>query len=292
MERDINPIKKIDNKLREIESEQENLKILETLQSYDGDDQVISSTEALEEIRAEIRKPVEKLMTKIPTLDFMIDGFRKGDVVVFSGPTKNGKTSLAQTITHGLAEQEIPCLWFSYEMTMMEFLEKFGEPIPFFQLPKSLKGNSLDWLEQRIVEGIAKYGTKVVFIDHLHYLLDMSFIGQRGNVSLLIGAIMRQLKVIALKWGITICIVAHTAKISFEKSPSLNDIRDSSFISQEADTVLMIWRMVDKGSGMPNDKACLAVLANRRNGKVGNVILRMKNNRFYEETDVYENNNQ
>ena len=217
----------------------------------------------------------------------MIDGFRKGDLVVFSGPTKMGKTSLCQSITHGLTEGNIPCLWFSYELTLIEFLKKFGDPIPYFLLPKKLKGNSLDWLEQRIAEGIAKYDTKVIFIDHLHYLLDMAFIGQRGNVSLLIGAIMRRLKQIALKWNITICIVAHTAKINFEKEPSLNDIRDSSFISQEADTVLMIWRMKDKSGEMSN-KACLAVLANRRNGKVGNIILRMNNNRFYEETEDYD----
>lgn len=284
--------KRVNNKIQEVESEQELLRELEVLQGYDGEDQVITSKQAMKEIQEEMNKPVEKYFSKIPTLDKMIDGFRQGDLVVFSGPTKHGKTSLAQTITHGLAEEEISCLWFSYELTLREFLEKFGEPLPYFQLPKKLKGNSLDWLEQRIIESIAKYGTKVVFIDHLHYLLDMSFIGQRGNVSLLIGAIMRQLKQIALKWNIAICIVAHTSKINFERQPSLNDIRDSSFISQEADTVLMIWRMVEKANGMFGNRACLAVLANRRNGKVGNIILQMKDNRFYEETDNYEDDNQ
>jgi len=270
-----------------LEGEQKKLEDLAALQSYSGKDEIITSEQAWKNLEEERKKPTPKFFSKLPGLDKMLDGFREGDLVVISAPTKMGKTTLAQTFTHNLAEAEIPSLWFSYELTQKEFLEKFGEPMPFFTLPKHLEGNSLDWLEQKIMEAIAKYGIKVCFIDHLHFLLDMSFISNRGNVSLLIGSIMRRLKQIALKWNICIVLIAHTTKISFEKQPDLADIRDSSFISQEADSVMMIWRMIEKETKTYGNKATLALLANRRNGQVGKLKLELKNNRFYELTENY-----
>lgn len=277
-------MKEIEEKLNKIKKEQDKLREFELLQNYEGEDRVISSEDAWKGLEEERKKPVQKFFSKIPSLDRILDGFREGDLVVISGSTKQGKTTLAQTFTTGLAEAEVPCLWFSYELTQREFLEKFTEPLPYFTLPRQLKGNNLDWIEQRVVESQAKYGTKVVFIDHLHFLVDMSFIGQRGNVSLLIGSIMRKLKQIALKRSICIILVAHTRKIAFDREPDLEDIRDSSFISQEADTVLMIWRLKEKREF--NNEARLAVLANRRSGKVGKIDLQLKNKRFYEQDNL------
>lgn len=275
----------LNDELEQIEAEEEKLNTLHTFQNYEGRDEVITSKKAQELLKEKNSKPTAKFFSKIPKLDAMIDGFREGDVVVISAPTKSGKTTLAQTLTISLSEAEVSSLWFSYEMTQQEFLSKFPDPLPFFTLPKSLKGNSTDWLEQRIIESIAKHGVKVVFIDHLHFLIDMNFIGKNGNVSLFIGSIMRKLKQIAIKWDVAIVLIAHTKKTSgeFDRDPDLSDIRDSSFISQEADTVLMIWRKKDKETEEYGNRACLAVAANRRNGKVGKIPLVLQNNRFFEE---------
>jgi len=272
-------------KLEDNKAEREKLNTLETLGAYQGKDEIITSEEAWKFLEEKRNQPTPKFFSKIPSLDSMLTGFREGDLVVISAPTKQGKTTLAQTFTQGLSEQEINSLWFSYELCQQEFLEKFPQPLPFFTLPRTLTGNSLDWIESKIIEGIAKHGVKVVFIDHLHFLLDMSFISQRGNASLLIGSIMRRLKQIALQWNVCIVLIAHLTKIDFEKEPDLNDIRDSSFISQEADSVLMIWRKKEKETGEFGNRACLAVRANRRNGKVGKIDLVLRNNRFYEEEE-------
>lgn len=275
-----------EEQLDQINAEEDKLKILNTFENYKGKDEIITSKQAKEILREKNSQPTPKFFSKIPKLDLMIDGFREGDVVVISAPTKNGKTTLAQTFTVNLSEAEIPSLWFSYELTQREFLSKFPEPLPFFTLPKTLTGNSLDWIEHRVIESIRKYGVKVVFIDHLHFLIDMAFIGQKGNVSLLIGSIMRRLKQIALAWEVSIVLIAHTTKISsqIDKDPDLSDIRDSSFISQEADTVLMIWRRKDEDKITFSNRAWLSVAANRRNGKVGKIPLVLQDNRFFEET--------
>jgi len=277
--------KKIEEHLGEIEMEQEKLDLLKTFQGYEGPDELITSEEALKNLKEKGAEKTPTFWTKLPTLDTWLTGLKEGDVVVVSGPPKSGKTTLCQTFTINFAEQEIPVLWFSYELTQREFLQRFPQPIPYFILPKKLIGNTAEWFEKKIVEGIAKYGTKIVMIDHLHFILDMSILGMRGNVSLIIGAVMRELKTIAIKWNVIIFLVAHTTKIAFEGQPGLSDIRDSSFCSQESDHVLMIWRTKNKETKQFENEGKLALLANRRTGKVGIIKLFLQNGQFYEQAD-------
>ena len=272
--------------IEDLKIEQEKLVKYNELATYDGEDKAVTSQEVWDSLKSERAQPTQKYFSKIPALDKMLDGFRPGDVVVVSGITKQGKTTFCQNITNSLAQQDIKCAWFSYELMPLEFLSKFKPELPFFTMPKKLKGNSLKWLNERIAEHVAKHDTKVVFIDHLHFLIDMSFFGQKGNTSLIIGAIMRELKKIALEHKVCIVLVAHTTKIKFESEPGLDSIRDSSFISQEADTVLMIWRRTFNNE-MTN-RATLAVLANRRNGNCGKVDLIMHEGIFNEFTANYD----
>ncbi len=277
-------IQKINGELEEIKAEKQKDDLLDLLSNYEGRDEVITSQQALENLSEERKNPSVKFMSGIPTLDSLLDGFRPGDLIVISAPTKMGKTTLGQTLTHNFSQKEIPCLWFSYELRQRDFLEKFGEPIPHFVLPKNLTDNSLLWIEKRVIEGIAKYGTKIVFIDHLHYLLEMETIKQKAGISLIIGALMRELKKMAINWNISIFLIAHTTKLRYDQPPELSDIRDSSFISQEADTVLMMWRLREKGSDIFTNEARLVVQANRRNGQTGGLNLIFKDNKFYEKS--------
>jgi len=56
--------------------------------------------------------------------------------------------------------------------------------------------------------------------------------------------------------------------------PELADKRDSSFIAQEADIVIMIKRIVE-GNQMTNE-SIVGVQKNRRTGKTGHFILEYK----------------
>jgi replicative DNA helicase len=275
---------KLDNELEKVKQEQSLQEELDIMADYRGKDEVISSHQMLEMMKDEMKNPPVKFFSvNIPTLDKLVDGFREGDLVTISSPTKQGKTTLAQSLTHDFAEKDIPCLWFSWELTKREFMEKFGDTMPFFSLPKNLMGNSVEWVEKKVVESIAKFGTKIVFLDHLHFIVDLKTISQRSGVSLVIGGVMRELKRIALKWNICIFLIAHVTKINFEKeSPSLSDIRDSSFIAQESDTVLMIWRKMDKKTKEYSVESVLSVQANRRNGNCGKINIVFDKGRFVE----------
>ena len=68
-------------------------------------------------------------------------------------------------------------------------------------------------------------------------------------------------------------------------SPTLEDLRDSSFIAQEADTVMMLWRKTHRdedGELVIGNETLLSVQANRRTGSTGNVKLIFHNGRFLE----------
>ena len=129
-------------------------------------------------------------------------------------------------------------MWFSYEVAPKYFIRSFKE-LPLFYVPDPLKQNDLKWALSKMIESQMKYKSRVVFIDHLHYLLDLSRI---SNPSLQIGVVIRYLKSIAVKRGLVIFLLCHTTKVDFDDKLTQKSIRDSSFVAQESDTVLLIKR--------------------------------------------------
>lgn len=226
------------------------------LKDYTGDDEVVTSVDIKHEI-AKLPDPV-KFDAKIFGLDKVIDGFEGGELIAISGPRKSGKTLLAQTFTENFFHQDITCLWFSFELTPRQFINRFPQ-LPVFVMPRKLKAYALDWLQDRIIEAVAKYSVSAVFIDHLHFLFDMA---KSRNASIEIGTIIRFLKTLAIELNIVIFVMCHTKKLDPLKNDiSDDDIRDSSFVAQESDCGMIIWRVKDADT-----KARLKVCYHRRTG--------------------------
>ncbi len=244
---------------------------------YTGEDEVVK----LEELPV-ASKDEKKIPSGFKGLDAILGGFRASQLIVVSAATKSGKTTFCMEMTYKMAA-ETP-LWLSFEESMEELRDKFverGQAVPHLVTPKAMKGNTLAWIEKKIVEAKVKYGTGVVFIDHLHFIIPMG--GERQDLA--IGEAMRALKGFARTWDVTIFLIAHIKKVRVDKSPTLEDLRDSSFIAQEADTVLMLYRhayMDDEGDTSVTNNVNVAVLANRRTGKTGNVKMIFENGRFLE----------
>lgn len=260
----------------------EDLAILEREQAlvdYDGEDKIISSYEMVEKVVASMGNTAP-IYSRIPTLDSVLGGFEGGELTVISGLSGNGKTLFSQTITLNFAYQEINSVWFSYEVMPKNFLKAWGEALPLFYMPNTLKDNTLEWLENRIHEAKVKYNCKVVFIDHLHFLVDMR---TRNNMSLEIGYTMRSLKKMALKLNLCIFLIAHTSKIKPDSELDLDSLRDSSFIAQESDNVLMIWRRLNS-----EREAVLKICKNRKNGTFKKIPMVRNENGFMVEMEDYE----
>lgn len=250
------------------------------LRKYEGEDRVIDSFEFRDWLESQPESKIFK--TGFPTIDKHIDGVAQGELIAVSGPRKSGKTLWVQSVTYAMNKQDVKPLWFSYEVTPEFFFKTFNElGLPFFVLPRSLKQGSLLWIEERICEALAKFGSGVVFIDHLHFLLDLE---KMRNPSIEIGFLIRRLKRIAVDYRIVIFILCHMVKNLKEDEPNDSDMRDSSFLSQETDTGIVIFRT-------KQDKMAswLKICYSRRTGVFDEKVkLRKEKGILVEQTDIYD----
>jgi len=258
----------------------------------------------------ELVKKLESEPARVPcpsgmkSLDDIIGGFDDGRLYVLSAPTKMGKTTLAQTLMYNLALSGVPSLFFSYEMGWKEVTKKYlymdestknkETKIPLYMpIDLAVGGGKLQyqWLYDAIAKSIEEHGTRLVVIDHLHFLLPLQ---DYKNTSFIIGGIVREIKKMAVALKIPIILIAHVAKIKDDKKPDWTDIRDSSFITQEADVVFMLYRCKKKGEVKKitddsiedtyTNKAILSVELDRANGKTGKVLL-WHNGAMFEQYD-------
>lgn len=267
-------LEKIEREIAQIadlqEREAARARVKELWHKYSGDDRVVTMQEVVEMDRL-MSSGLKKYRSGFAGLNKLIVEFRDTELITIAGPTKNGKTTFAMSLTTNfLQDGYVPC-WFSYEMTPLEFAEKMGtSELPLIYTPRTLHTNSTQWVENKIVEAIAKYNAQIFFIDHLNYVCDLS--GKNGeNTSVRVGRTMRELKRIAVKWNVCIFIMAHTTKIKATEEPTVSSLRDSSFIAQESNTVLYVRRVGEETNY--GSKTELFVIANRRNGNNGVVEL-------------------
>lgn len=241
--------------------------------------------------KAEIRKQIKDASSYGITINPIGVGKYYGFQITGNGRYLLGdcsvthNTTFCQTLSFNFFAQNIPSLWFSYEMTYRQFLKKMQEDL-FVYMPLILKDRTMDWLQERIHEAKLKYGVRAVFIDHLHFLVDMAKI---KNPSLEIGSIIRNLKRIALELNVTIFLIAHLTKTKFEEEPELDAIRDSSFIPQDSDQVYIVWRQFDADSREFLNKTYVKLCKSRRTGTMGKkVLLTYHHQLYWEEDSRYE----
>lgn len=237
---------------------------------YDGADKVVSAHEIALTFKERDNFTIN-VKSGIPQLDYYCEGFREGELITISGKTKNGKTLLAQSLTNNFSLHHHPPLWFSYEVPARQFIGQF-DAVPFIYMPSKLKAHAMDWIEERIMESFAKYNTRIVFIDHLHYLFDIQ---KSRNPSLDIGAIIRRLKGIAVNNEFVIFLLCHTSKAK-DDNENYESIRDSSFVAQESDCVIMVKRTPEEG----DNYARARIEFHRRTGVMEKIIFLQKQGHY------------
>ncbi len=116
-------------------------------------------------------------------------------------------------------------------------------------------------------KGVKDFGCEIMFIDHLHYFAG----GDRRQRTIEIGDIVRYIKLLARKLDIPIVLVCHLRKLEAEGTvPTLDDLKDSSAIKQDADIVSLLYRTRDKTTRLFSN----IVTANtdkNRHGRLGKV---------------------
>lgn len=252
---------------------------------------IFSYDELVKKLQSEPVKP--PISTGNKELDDVMGGFENGRLYVLSAMTKQGKTTMAQTIMYNMSLQSLPSLFFSFEMGWQEVIRKYidmdkctgtlSTKLPLFMPIELHRGGGdlqYQWLFEAIAKAIVEQGIKLVVIDHLHFLLPLK---DYQNTSFIIGGIVREVKRMAVILNIPIILIAHTTKIKDDKVPDWTDIRDSSFITQEADVVLMMYRIKSKEAAKKTtdespaevytQKTVLSVELDRAKGRSGKIMM-------------------
>ena len=266
------------------------VRLQEVAAAYDGEYKLIWSDALLDEIKQRPKESLHK--TGLHILDALIGGFKEQQLITISAHSKHGKTAMGLFLMEKLESLNpvmIPLEQSNEELVQQRYDN--GYSIPRFLSPSRLAARvTIDWIEERVVEGIAKHNTKFVLIDHLGYIDDFGENGKyaRENHAYRIELVMKGLKNLAKQWNVVIILLVHISQSDEGKPPTLQDLKGSSSILQESDMVMMLWRKNTQKSKVRiyENRTLLSVLANRRTGKNGNVGLM-----FNTKTGRYEEDN-
>jgi len=135
----------------------------QVLATYDGEDKIVTGNELYSYIKSQA-KPKLSFSSKLSKLDRITGGFNGGQLIVVSGTTGHGKTTLCQTFCLNAQAQGMLSTWFSYELQPEYFLEQFpDDTMHNILMPAVLSGRSPEWIELRSWESKLKYDS------HLEY---------------------------------------------------------------------------------------------------------------------------
>lgn len=202
--------------------------------------------------------------TGFPSLDRLIGGFEKGELITLGGYSGGGKTTLALNIATQIAQAGGNVLYFSLEMTKVEMHKRLvcsslrisdfskitqEEFYAVVEKSKSLENDlPLEFIDDAdtTVEKISaicagKKDLSLIIIDHLHILRsEKRFKDQLALLTYL----SRKVKIIAQELNIPILLLSQLNRSNAGrdvKSPILSDLRGSGSIEQDSNLVMFVY---------------------------------------------------
>ena len=242
------------------------------------------------------------LKTGFRRFDEATTGLRAGELTILAARPSVGKTQCALNIGAHIAEHGKPVAFFNLEMSGVSLISRLvcaegridqhkyrqgylnpnerrnlqlaldrvcGWPILIFDTP----GIGIPALTKH-VRKLVKDGVALVVLDYLQ-LMD---IGRAENRNVGVGKVSGALKKLTLEHHIPILALSQLSradKTARALPPTLEMLRDSGSLEQDADNVVFIWReeMVKQGREDNRGKAELRI-AKQRNGPLANCEMR------------------
>lgn len=275
----------IENLIQKIKSEQERaseeihsneglLRLQEVASAYQGEYRLVSSEEITKEIA---ERPVKKMhMTGVSIIDDIVGGLREQMVVGLAAHSGHGKTAMGLFLTEKY--KALNPVFIALEQSAEELIEQRtanGQFVPHFYTNKTYAARVRpDWIEQRVIEGIAKFDSRLIVLDHLGYV-DPEQRHDRDPEHLRIERKMQSLKNIAKRWDVIIIVLVHISQLDESTPPNLLNLKGSSAIKQECDKVILLWRKnrMYRKIRMYDNETLFSLQKNRWSGKNGSVGL-------------------
>lgn len=202
--------------------------------------------------------------TGLPSLDKLIGGFEKGELITLGGYSGGGKTTLALNIATNVAKEGRKVVYFSLEMTKTEMHKRLvcsstgvsdfanmspGDFNRLIEASKSLEHDlPLEFADDSdtTVEKIAavcagKKDLGLVVIDHLHILKsDKQFKDQYALLTYL----SRRIKILAQDLNVPVLLLSQMNRANAAreiKEPTMSDLRGSGSIEQDSNLVIFVY---------------------------------------------------
>lgn len=235
------------------------------------------------------------------SLDNILAGFQKSDLIILAARPSMGKTSFALDIARNTACRfGVPTGIFSLEMSDQQLVDRMMAAEARVDAWKLRTGKlSTDDEFERVQEAMATLANAPIYIDDqpgnnilkmrsaarrlkneyglglliVDYLQLMAPTNTRSSDSMVqqVTEISRSLKILARELDIPIMALSQLSRAVEQRGgkPRLSDLRDSGSIEQDADVVMFIHRddKVNKESEKPNIAEIL--IEKHRNGPVG-----------------------
>jgi len=197
--------------------------------------------------------------------DCMDGGFREGDFTVVSGIPGEGKTTVCRMFTLNFAQNKIPSLWFSYEMTLRELwdsFDKMGADKSLISYAPLQLNDDYEWLVRHMEKAIADHGVKAIFIDTLGDIVkSVKSPQEMSNYASYLAQLCKDLRMFAIKNNVMIFAIAHAVKNTRSRSNETEnaDIANSNGIPAAATNIFHVWRVED-------NKTIVKIGKSRRDG--------------------------
>lgn len=183
---------------------------------------------------------IRGISTGIKGLDDMIEGFEAGEMMILTGHTKHGKSRLAANIAYNVAQQGKTVYYINTEMTKLQMGRRFNSMAG----DKPIKGKiflndkaGLSYVDViMIMENAKEKGCDLVIVDHLHFF-SRSVENQTSEIS----KIAKDFKDAAVEFELPLLMLCHVQQADTKKTPTLQMIKNSSSIAQDADIVITVW---------------------------------------------------
>lgn len=202
--------------------------------------------------------------TGFNTVDNMIEGFNRSELIFLAGNTGSGKTTLALNLAYNAAKNKKNVLFFSLEMKQSEILERLVKNITEIDNFSNITQEQFDHvvkvtkaIEERLPLEIndknipleamysvikEKKNVDMVIIDHLNILT----VAEKFKDKLeRMEYTTRKLKEMAKELNIPILCVCQLNRSNSDreiKYPTLSDLRGSGSIEQDANIVMFVYR--------------------------------------------------
>ncbi len=235
-------------------------------------------------------------------LDSMTSGFQPSEFIVIGARPSMGKTAMALTMMQHIAiEKRIPCGFFSLEMSYEQIGQRLISQmarVPGHKLRSGmLKMSELQQLQDAAGQCFdaplyivdtpnmqlidlramarrmrANQKIEIIFIDYIGLIST-----QNPNAAVFeqVSEISKSLKSLARELNIPVVALCQVARDAEGQEPTLNQLRGSGSIEQDADVVMFIHRdrkKTEEGDMSPVIDAKL-IVAKQRNGPIGDVNL-------------------